>query len=181
MKIILSITLIFLFSTHSFSGKLDGKEIYCKLKTVHKYNSKRINCDEAKFEIDYNSSCTPKRLELYHWFKGGSVVIPYLDSKDEINPKIKTDKAKYTETADWIFYNYFSLNRKTLELFDGGWDKEGDGVTFNHLDSNVPHVKWTLKKFTWACEVKKYSKEDMYQIFQSEIKRILDRQKGNKI
>ena len=114
------LVLLFLFSTHSFSGELDGKAIYCKLKTIHKYNSKRINCDLAKSE--YHSSCQPKRLELYHRFKGNSVVIPFLDSKDEINPKIKTDKVKYTETADWIFYNYFSLNRKTLELFDRDWE-----------------------------------------------------------
>jgi hypothetical protein len=162
--------LLFLFSNHSFSGELDGKAIYCKLKIIHKYNNK-INCENNR--ADY--SCAPLKKTILYGFNWGKVYIPYLDDSNELKPKVKFFKNEYKLKPTVINFGIYSLNRKNLELYERT-TAELKKPTFDDIINNP-----FLKKFTYQCEIRKFSKKEMRSMFQSDIKKILNKQKGNKI
>ena len=98
---ILSITILFLFSTHSFSAGLDGQGITCS-------------------KIEENNL---KKYSAYYFKKNKKVKVYNLEKiKDEIKVKY-SNELKYTNSIDFITvftnYSFYKIDRKKLVLVSG--------------------------------------------------------------
>ena len=100
--------LLFLFSTHSFSGEIDGKGIEC--------NATRLDNSISAIQM--------------WWFNNDKVTMVYVNKLDYsrvpnteiLNNKYNSIGVEYTTTADKVVWSVYTgdkytayLNRKTLE------------------------------------------------------------------
>ena len=95
--------LLFLFSTHSYSGELDGKGLYCRLKDVDKYYGKGFYTHRYSAFIFKSSKYKRWTIEV---------------NKNNRTVKIhKTKRKAYYTTVDTVNLSpYGLLNRKNLQL-----------------------------------------------------------------
>jgi len=112
--------LLFLFSTHSFSGEIDGKGIDCNMLSV----------DDEKYQemFWFNND----RWERVHIFDTKQKIVPDTPTfimKFPFSPELTFDYYYNTYNDNFItfdnafkdspeikFYTHYKLNRKTLEL-----------------------------------------------------------------
>jgi len=117
--------LLFVFSTQSFAGELDGKGLDCNTKNVKTLNNKELG----------------KNSRIVFWFNNDTVVnvsvgyniVGELSIKPE-SPNIKTYQVSLflnENTISWVRYHYANIkmdetrvNRKTLEIIEYVFNEE---------------------------------------------------------
>ena len=109
--------LLFLFSTHSFSGEIDGKKLYC----VSKFKDKK---KDSLYAILFNDSRVAATYIKKYDEKGGFyelIISPAI-------PKYKTDE-------NYIKWNNVFMNRKTLEIHENN-----ETIALCELANNMEHL-----------------------------------------
>ena len=152
--------LLFLFSTHSFSGEIDGKGIDCIL------TSDRSNQEYKNMFWFNNSKVIYVQVGFLKKRSGGFYITKFPKIKNITDYKSAKFYGAHSNKIIWtINQERFVLNRKTLELKKTYDDRE------------KPIYKGTCKVFKGFQKVKKRQTEKI-----KEFQKKVDKQKeGNKI
>ena len=151
--------LLFLFSTHSFSGELDGKGLDCNVRLVEQYQ-KKVSGDAPNRWMYWFNLNTVKNVFVSMIADNLFYVSP--KTPDDMNPEYIKLFIFENEIMWTVGYStkeiQVNINRKTLDLTSKSFDGEG----------RVTHVyKGRCKVFNGFEPVKKYITEEKARIKKS--------------
>ena len=157
--------LLFLFSSHSFSGELDGKGLDCNMRLVEQYQ-KKVSGDAPNRWMYWFNLNTVENVNVRMLSANLFNVRP--ETPDDMNPAYNKLFIFENEIMWTVGYStkeiQSNINRKTLDLITKSFDGEGR-VTYVY--------KGRCKVFTGFEPVKKYIAQE-----KARIKKSLE---GNKI